>query len=120
MTSPVNEISAGGGTGLERPEPRHRVEKALDGLPVGGEGRDDGSGDALPHQGELVAPVQQINEVMRPYGVEFELSESPSRVVTRLVERDTGELIRQIPAEEILRIAEHLEELRGRLIDLQA
>lgn len=57
---------------------------------------------------------------MRPYGVEFELSETPSRVVTRLVDRDTRELIRQIPTEEVMRIAEHLEALQGGLIDLEA
>lgn len=121
MTSPISEISAGGGTAaLDRPEPRHRVEKALDSLPPVGKTRDDGTNATPTPQGELVAPVQRINEVMRSYGVEFELDDATSRQITRLVDRETGELIRQIPAEEVLRIAERLEELQGQLIRLEA
>ncbi|QFT86630.1 flagellar protein FlaG [Halomonas sp. THAF12] len=119
MPDAVNEIGASrapraadGGT------PPRRVEQLLAGWLPPEEAVDDEA--AAVHQGELVGPVQRINEVMRPYGVEFELRETTTRVVTRLVDRDTGELIRQIPAEEVMRIAEHLEELQGSLIDLEA
>lgn len=61
---------------------------------------------------ELVKPVQQVNETLRSYGVEFELSQHDGRVITRLVERDTGELIRQIPSEALLRISERLGSLQ--------
>ncbi|GEK74422.1 MULTISPECIES: flagellar protein FlaG [Halomonas] len=117
MSDAVNEISASRTT--QTPDgstPRRRVEQVLAGwLPP-----EETAATGSVNQGELVAPVQRINEVMRPYGVEFELSETTSRVVTRLVDRDTRELIRQIPAEEVMRVAEHLEELQGRLIDLEA
>ncbi|XKE45443.1 flagellar protein FlaG [Halomonas organivorans] len=120
MTSPLGEISSSEATRGARPaETRDRVEKALDSLPPAEAAEDVAGGDA-PHRGELVAPVQRINEVMRPYGVEFELDEAASRLVTRLVDRETGETIRQIPAEEVLRIAERLEELQGKLIRLEA
>lgn len=122
MPHPVNETTANQATQTtDGTASRRRAEKVLsDWLPdeASPAGRDI-EGTAV-HQGELVAPVQQINEVMRPYGVEFELSETTSRVITRLVDRDTRELIRQIPAEEVMRVVEHLEELQGRLIDLEA
>ena len=69
---------------------------------------------------ELVAPIQRINEVMRPHGLEFELSEETSRVITRVVDRESGDVIRQIPAEEVLKIAERLEEMQGRIISIEA
>ncbi|ATJ84662.1 flagellar protein FlaG [Halomonas beimenensis] len=120
MTSPLGEIPSSDATRGARPaEPRDRVEQALDSLPPP-EAADGVAGSDTPHRGELVAPVQRINEVMRPYGVEFELDEATSRLVTRLVDRETGETIRQIPAEEVLRIAERLEELQGKLIRLEA
>lgn len=75
---------------------------------------------ALPPSGDLVEPVQRINEVMRPYGIEFHLNEFDSRTVTRVIDRDSGETIRQIPSEEVLRIAESLGDLQGRLINLEA
>ncbi|CDG52453.1 flagellar protein FlaG [Halomonas profundus] len=69
---------------------------------------------------ELVAPIQRINEIMRPHGLEFELSEETSRVITRVVDRESGDVIRQIPAEEVLKIAERLEEMQGRIISIEA
>ncbi len=71
-------------------------------------------------KGELVEPLQRINEVMRNYGVQFELGEFESRVVTRIVDRESGDVIRQIPAEEVLRVAERLGEVQGRLVNLEA
>lgn len=69
---------------------------------------------------ELVEPIQRINEIMRPHGLEFELSEETSRVITRVVDRESGEVIRQIPAEEVLDIAKRLEEMQGRIISIEA
>ncbi|MAX33354.1 MAG: hypothetical protein CME72_09875 [Halomonadaceae bacterium] len=57
---------------------------------------------------------------MRSYGIEFSLDEHPSRVVTRIVDRVSGDVIRQIPSEEVLRIAEQLDEMQGRLISFEA
>lgn len=119
MSHSVNEIGAGQATQhTDTTTPRRRAEQVLaTWLP--GEAA-QASGEASPQHGELVGPVQKINEVMRPYGVQFELDDATSRLITRLVDRETGELIRQIPAEEVLRIAEHLEELQGQLISLEA
>lgn len=69
--------------------------------------------------GELVEPIQRINAAMRPHGLEFELSEETSRVITRVVDRESGEIIRQIPAEEVLNIAERLEEMQGQIISIE-
>ncbi len=57
---------------------------------------------------------------MRPHGLEFELSEETSRVITRVIDRESGDVIRQIPAEEVLKIAERLEEMQGRIISIEA
>ncbi|GGX78162.1 hypothetical protein GCM10007160_01740 [Litchfieldella qijiaojingensis] len=73
-----------------------------------------------PTTGELVEPLIRINEAMRPYGVEFLVNEYDNRTVTRIIDRESGEVIRQIPAEEVLRIAESLSALQGRLIHLEA
>lgn len=70
--------------------------------------------------GELIEPLSRVNEVMRAYGIEFHINEYDNRTVTQIVDRDSGEVIRQIPAEEVLRIAERLGELQGRLIRLEA
>lgn len=68
----------------------------------------------------LVEPIQRINDALRPRGLEFDISEQSARIITRVIDRETGDVIRQIPAEEVLLMAERLEELQGQLISLKA
>ena len=51
------------------------------------------------------------------YAVHFELDERTSELVVRLVDADSGEVIRQVPSEEILGVRQHLQELRGNLVN---
>lgn len=69
---------------------------------------------------DLFEPIERINTVFRPRGIEFAISEQSARVVTKVIDRETGDVIRQIPAEEVLLVAERLEEIQGRLISLEA
>lgn len=68
----------------------------------------------------LVKPVQQINDVIRPYGVVFDLSQQSSTVVTQIIDLETGDVIRQTPAVEVLRIAEQLDKVSGLLFQIKA
>ncbi|MFY0989095.1 flagellar protein FlaG [Halomonas sp. C05BenzN] len=121
MSSPLTDATSAPSTApFNDLTPRQQVERVLANLPTaGGALAQAESSSVALGKGELVEPLQRINEVMRQYGVQFELGEFESRVVTRIVDRDSGEVIRQIPAEEVLRIAERLEEVQGRLVDLE-
>ncbi|WP_232822255.1 flagellar protein FlaG [Salinicola sp. CR57] len=74
----------------------------------------DGS---APGVGYLSDRLHSLNGVMSQYGLRFELSEFDSRVITQVIDRTTGDIIRQIPAEEMVRIAEAFAENQGRLFD---
>lgn len=104
---------------LNGQSPRQRLDDLLEKLPAAGSQLSEAQ-QADPSAGELVEPVQRINEVMRERGLEFDISENGSRVITRVIDRDSGDVIRQIPAEEVLRIAEQLQELRGQFVSLEA
>ncbi|WP_250459740.1 flagellar protein FlaG [Microbulbifer litoralis] len=99
---------------------RQRVEKVLQQLAASGENDNTASTSRAIADEELVRPVQQVNEVLRNYGVQFEISEDSGRTIIRLVDRENGELIRQIPPEEALNAAQRLEEVKGRLLQLEA
>jgi flagellar protein FlaG len=122
MTSPLTDAtSAQAPSPLQEMTPRERKESVIASLPTAGGALAQTESHALaPGQADLVEPVQRINEVLRPYGVQFEINEVPSRVVTKIIDRESGEVLRQIPAEEVLAIAERLQELQGRLINLEA
>ncbi len=112
MSSPISEIRPFISTG-QTLSPRQRLEQALDHL----------APDKLlsltnpPGKEELLAPIQRINGVMRPYGVEFQFSHDAARLVARIIDIESGELIRQIPSEEVLRISSKLDEIQGLLVE---
>ncbi|SOC57998.1 flagellar protein FlaG [Chromohalobacter canadensis] len=121
MSSNIPEfpVNSGPATANITPNPlsgRQRLDMALAHI----QPDDNAQGASAPSaltMSELVKPVDRVNEVMSAYSVQFELSEYEGRIVTRIVDRDSQELIRQIPSEEVLRIAETLEQRQGRLVD---
>ncbi|WP_461481198.1 flagellar protein FlaG [Porticoccus sp.] len=88
-----------------------RVERVLEQLPPAATAEQPASMETL------VKAVQQVNDVVRPYGVEFDIQQKSAKIVTRIIDRETGTVIRQFPSEEVLRIAERLDELAGLLLD---
>ncbi|WP_192036512.1 flagellar protein FlaG [Halomonas sp. YLGW01] len=121
MTAPIGETHASSGSSmLKELTPRQRVDTMLAQLPpAGGTLAQAIHAPPAASRADLVAPIQRINQVMRQHGVEFELDSHTSRVVTRIVDRANGETIRQIPSEEVLRIAARLDALQGRLIEIE-
>ena len=121
MTTPVDNNSVSSlPSQFSYQAARQRVEKVLAQLPAaGGAVQESDSEGRMVQREELVKPIQQINEVLRRYGVEFQLSEDSGRTIIRLIDRENGELIRQIPPEEALNAAQRLEEVKGRLFSLE-
>ncbi|MBM3747658.1 MAG: flagellar protein FlaG [Acidobacteria bacterium] len=70
--------------------------------------------DRLPEQRELIQAVKAVN-VAELFGqnseLTFVLDRETRRPLVRLIDRDTNEVIRQIPPEYLLRLAEELREL---------
>ncbi|MEW6441343.1 MAG: flagellar protein FlaG [bacterium] len=53
-------------------------------------------------------------------GIHFEIQEETGDVSVEVMNRETGELIRRIPPEDVSRLHQKLEELRGLLVDKKA
>lgn len=54
------------------------------------------------------------------YSVRFERNEAHNGLVAQVIDRESGEVIRQFPAEEILELSQRLDDLRGRIIDTKS
>lgn len=126
MSSSIADISqtAPNAAPVNQLNPRQRVEALLEALPTAGSSLAQAESNQAPNRSELEAPLQRVNEVMSDYGVQFELSDPPGeRLITRIVDRESGDLIRQVPPEEVLRLAERIDEMqtaaRGGLISLE-
>jgi flagellar protein FlaG len=70
----------------------------------------------------LQAAIIDANRALRAMnrGLEFELDPASGRLITRLVDTRDNEVLRQIPSEEMLRIAEALDRVQGLLIEQHA
>ncbi|SJN13676.1 flagellar protein FlaG protein [Halomonas citrativorans] len=125
MTSPLTDtITTLSATPTPRLTPQQRLDSTLAQLSMtDNSGAQTGSGAAsgttAVTKGELIEPIQRINAAMQAHGIEFDVSDESSRIVTRVIDRESGDVIRQIPSEEVLAIAERLEEMQGRLISLE-
>ncbi|MBK5929798.1 flagellar protein FlaG [Halochromatium salexigens] len=125
MSSSIADISqtAPNAAPVNQLNPRERVEALLEVLPTAGSALAQAESNQAPGRSELEEPLQRVNEVMNDYGVQFELSDPGERLITRVVDQESGDLIRQIPPEEVLRLAERIDEIqaaRGGLLSLEA
>lgn len=72
-----------------------------------------------------IETADAVNAALRPFGLEFEIDSTIDRVITRVIDRESGDPIRQIPAEEIVAMLRQLEShaapsRRGVLVQTQA
>lgn len=51
------------------------------------------------------------------YSVRFEKDTSSEELIVKIVDQNTDEVIRQIPPEELLKLAQHLQELSGNIVN---
>ncbi|MCP3178439.1 flagellar protein FlaG [Desulfuromonas sp. KJ2020] len=75
-----------------------------------------------PDDKQKVPPEEVLTKIKEltqdgAYSVRFEMDDATQKLIIRLVDPATGEMIRQIPPEEILGNVKHLKTLRGNLVD---
>ncbi len=83
--------------------------------------------DSAPEQRaspeQVTEAVQQMNRAMRMANsaLEFRVDQDADRVVVTISDRDTGEVVMQIPSEEALALSRHLSEAaKGALVSQKA
>ena len=67
---------------------------------------------------ELLQQIKGLTED-GAYSVRFENDDDAQQLVVKIVDTESDEVIRQVPAEEILELSSRLEELRGNIVNTQ-
>lgn len=67
-----------------------------------------------------VERVQKAVETLSSAGIQFTIDQDFNRMVVQVVDTSTKEVIRQIPAREMLEIAQALDKLQGLLVHQKA
>ena len=62
--------------------------------------------------------IEVLNETLatKDRSIRFQLDETIDRAIITVVDKKTGDIVRQLPSEEMLRVAHNIENLKGILI----
>ncbi|CEA06034.1 flagellar protein FlaG protein [Pseudomonas saudimassiliensis] len=104
----------------QAPDAQH--QDAIDRMPAAAHAPTDGfltqsPADKLSRE-ELEVTVAELNETFRAADrdISFSLDDDSGRIVVTVADRETGNVIRQIPSEEALALSEKLSEVSGLLL----
>lgn len=64
--------------------------------------------------------MKQTIETKAPNSLSFSVDDSTGKTIVKVTDAKTGEMIRQIPSEELLEIARSLDKLQGMLLRQEA
>ena len=116
MASPLSGF-ASAAPASPRPEPAVQVTTAE-------AGRNGGNATAQQGQanGSPADTFEEINNAMQAWdtGMRFEIDEDTQQLVVSIVDSKTGEVIRQVPNEEVLHIAKMISQFQGQLVSVKA
>ena len=91
-----------------------------------GQGRTDSSAAPNRHQTNNIAistglmdAVSQEMQAIHHVQLDFSVHKKTGETVVKVVDKDTGKLIRQIPPQELLDLADKLKDMMGILFDKQ-
>ena len=75
--------------------------------------------DPQQRRRELTEAIEKINAQMRADGraLSFSVDEKADRTVVTVKNSETGKVVRQFPDEALLRVAHHMEDVKGLLQD---
>lgn len=78
---------------------------------------DAAAGAVGPRQTEHA--VSEINQALKTLAtnLKFEVDDQSGRTLVKVMDQDTGEVLRQIPSEATIRIARSLDKMVGHLVD---
>lgn len=68
---------------------------------------------------EIYKAVEDINNQLQiaNRAIQFSIDENSNDIVVKVVDKESGEVVRQLPPESILRLREHMAEISGLLVE---
>ena len=113
-----------GSAAIERKVPEVKVDAAADAAVTAAKARAEVNVQQYAQASKEVmqAAAQQIQGYLRQSGRNLNVSvdESTGYYVAKVVNPETGEVVRSLPSEETLRIARSIDQMRGMLVNQRA
>lgn len=130
MVNPLSSVSPGAinpvSAEIERPvifpEPARQVTATSESL--GARLSKDSGQQAQPEafQQPLDKALEELNSNMQAWstGMRFDVDEDAQRVVVSIIDSATGEVLRTVPSDAVVRVAKMIVQLQGKSINTQA
>ncbi len=79
------------------------------------------SAQPVSHE-QLKAAIKSVQEYIEPINnaLEFSMNDDTNQMVVKIIDRDTKEVIRQMPSEEMIAIAKALDSIKGLFVKQNA
>ena len=117
-TESVRMLKPTGSTGSHSPAGSTEHFQAA----IGGPDLPQGSGKAVMGSGKVEEAVGQLNDYVQSIkrDLKFSVDDDSGRVIVKVIDSNTKELIRQIPSEDVLTMARNLGSDSGMLMHVKA
>jgi len=73
--------------------------------------------DNISETKDMLNALKKDIEMIRNLGVQFSVDEETGDTVIKIVDKETKDIIREIPPEQVLKLREKLDEMVGMLFD---
>lgn len=72
--------------------------------------------DEVSPEDRIKQATQMLNDFMKHYAIELQFVIDDKQTITKVMNKQTGDVIRQIPSEEAIRLSKALDTLQGLII----
>lgn len=102
--------------------PRQPVQVVAASKTDGNSTRESGADNTEKLQERLAEVVEGLNSRMRQLqrSLRFSVDDGSGRIIVKVIDSDTDEVIRQIPSEEMLAMMKHIRDVDGYIFDARA
>ena len=120
----MGSLGSRGNVGVSAPA--SRTQDIADTRPAQADARQaellQNKGTSEPNREQVLAAVTDMQDFVQAtnHNIQFQLDEDSGRMIVKVTEASTGDVIRQIPSEEAVRLAENLSEIRSLLFSAEA
>jgi flagellar protein FlaG len=72
-----------------------------------------------PQKSEILSVIGKLNNSLESINekVSFSYHEENKRIIIKVIDKETREVVREIPPKDIVKLSEHLKEYLGMLVD---
>ena len=111
----INSLTAGGAGAQRAASANTKVDQIA--VSVVRQAADVKAEIAKPSNDQLKQSVDDINKVLTSFSisVQFQVDPDYKGLIVRIVDQDSGKLIRQMPTEDVVRISKAMDNLKGLL-----